>query len=273
MPKKVGNLSFKVDIDYLIEITKQAGQKALDNKDNITIDKKQDGSPVSNSDIEISTFLNKSLSKKYPNIKILCEESVLGYEKREKEDYIWIIDPIDGTKDYIKGLNEWTINIALVKNHKVIAGVVSAPFYDSIYYALKNEGAFLIQDGIQKQIFCNKESATKTILISNFHNDSQVATFTKKLREKYEVKEVAMSSSLKMCKIADGSADIHIKFNSIHEWDISACDIILSESGGKLLSLKTKKTISYNHKNLKIDPFIAISSDFDWLECIPTNDR
>ena len=262
-------MSFKVDIDYLIEITKIAGKIALDNRDNIIVHKKLDGSPVSNADIEISNFLHKSLIEKYPDIKILCEENILSFEARKNEKYLWIIDPIDGTQDYIKGLNEWTINIALVKDDEVIAGVVSAPFYDSIYYALKNEGAFLIQDGVKNQIFCNKKSNTKTILISNFHNDSQVAIFTKNLRKKYEIKEVAMSSSLKMCKIADGSADIHIKFNSIHEWDISACHIILDESGGALVSLKTKEPINYNNENLKTDPFIAISSDFNWSDYMP----
>ena len=264
-------MSFKIDIDYIVDITKQAGKIALDNRNNIIINKKQDGSPVSNSDIEISNFLNKSLSNKYPHIKILCEENILSYEQRKDEEYIWIIDPIDGTKDYIKGLTEWTINIALVKNDEVIAGVVSAPFYDSIYYALKNEGAFLIQNGIKKQIFCNKESSNKTILISNFHNDVEVAIFITNLKKKYEVKEVGMSSSLKMCKIAEGFADIHIKFNSIHEWDISACHIILNESGGKLMSIKTKEPINYNNENLKIDPFIAISYNFNWLDYLPNS--
>ncbi len=262
-------MTSKIDIDYLIEITKTAGKIALDNRGNIVINKKLDGSPVSNADIEISNFLHKSLIEKYPDIKILCEENILSFENRKDEKYLWIIDPIDGTKDYIKGLSEWTINIALVENDEVIVGVVSAPFYDSIYYALKDEGAFLIQDGVKKQIFCNKKSTKKTILISNFHNDLEVATFTKNLRKKYEVKEVAMSSSLKMCKIADGSADIHIKFNSIQQWDISACHIILTESGGKLVSLKTQKSISYNNEALKIDPFIAISDDFNWLEYMP----
>jgi len=262
-------LSFKIDIDYLINITKDAGKIAMDNRDNMVVHKKPDGSPVSNADIEISNFINKSLTKKYPDIKILCEENVLEYEERRHEKYLWIIDPIDGTQDYVKGLEEWTINIALVKNDEVIAGVVSAPFYDSIYYALKGEGAFLIQDGLKKQIFCNNKSTTKTILISNFHNDSQVSIFTKNLRKQYEIKEVAMSSSLKMCKIADGFSDIHIKFNSIHEWDIAACHIILDESGGKLVSIKTKQSIKYNRENLKIDPFIAISSNFNWSEYMP----
>ena len=262
-------MSFKIDIDYLLDITKRSGKIAMDNRDNMVVNKKSDGSPVSNADIEISNFINKSLSAKYPDIKILCEENVLSFKERENEKYIWIIDPIDGTRDYIKGLEEWTINIALVENDEVIVGVVFAPFYDSMYYALKGEGAFLIQDGIKKQIFCNQKSNAKTILISNFHNDSQVAIFTKNLRKKYEIKEVAMSSSLKMCKIADGSADIHIKFNSIHEWDISACHIILDESGGALVSLKTKEPINYNNENLKTDPFIAISSDFNWSDYMP----
>lgn len=262
-------MNFKIDIDYLIEITKQADKIALSHRENIIVNKKPDGSPVSNGDIEISNFINKSLSSKYPNIKILCEENVLSYEERKNEEYMWIIDPIDGTQDYIKGLREWTINIALVKNGEVIAGVVSAPLYDSIYYALKDEGAFVIQDGEKKKIFCNKKSTSKTILISNFHNDKEVSTFTENLRENYQMKEVAMSSSLKMCKIADGFGDIHIKFNSIHEWDIAACDIILNESGGTLVSLKTKKPISYNNENLKIDPFIAFSSELDWVNYMP----
>lgn len=262
-------MSFKVDMDYLVDITKQAGKIALNNREDIIVNKKQDGSFVSNTDLEISDFINKSLSDKYPDIKILCEENILSYDKRKNEDYIWIIDPIDGTQDYIQGLDEWTINIALVKNDEVIAGVVSAPFYDSIYYALKNEGSFIIQNGSKKQIFCNKELPSKTILISNFHNDKEVSIFTDNLRKHYQVKETAMSSSLKMCKIADGFGDIHIKFNSIHEWDIAACHIILSESGGKLVSLKTKEPINYNNDNLKIDPFIAFSSEFDWVDYMP----
>ena len=129
-------MSFKIDIDYLLDITKLSGKIAMDSRDNMVVNKKPDGSPVSNADIEISQFINKSLIAKYSDIKILCEENVLSFKERENEKYIWIIDPIDGTKDYIKGLEEWTINIALVENDEVIAGVVSAPFYDSIYYAL-----------------------------------------------------------------------------------------------------------------------------------------
>ena len=260
--KKI-QLNPNIYTDNLIQIIKQANKISLDMQKNIIIKKKSDGSPVSSADLELSSFINESLKSLYPDINILCEENILDSKIRQKSDYLWIIDPIDGTKDYIKQFKEWSINIALSYKGEIIVGIVSAPAFDSIYYAFKNGGAYLLKGGKTKRIFCNKKSNKKTILISNFHNDKKVSLFSHKLSKKYEVREVKMSSSLKMCKIAEGKADIHIKFNSIHEWDIAACDIILEESGGCLLSLSNGKKIPYN-KNLRIDPFIALSHKFDY---------
>jgi len=255
-------LSYNINIDDLKDIIIEANKIAIYNfNKDLKVEKKEDNSPVSNADIEISEFLNKSLIAKYPDIKILCEENVISFNQRKNEEYLWIIDPIDGTKDYISGKYEWTINIALIHKDRPIFSIVSAPYYDEIFYAKENEGAFLIKDNKIEQIQSNTSIDEKTILISNFHHSKRTDEFISHLSKYFKIKQIAMSSSLKMCKIAQGVADIHIKFSQIYEWDICASELILKESGGAMLSLITNKEPIYNKENLKTDPLIVLSKE------------
>ena len=155
-----------MDIEKIIDIIKEADKIVLEiynryvdetNSSNIDISYKKDDSPITEADKKASDFICEELERLYPNIPIICEEtSQVEYNKRKEFEYFWLVDPLDGTKEFINKNGEFTINIALIKNNKSVLGVVSVPYKNRIYYAEKGRGAHMIENGIRKRIRCKK---------------------------------------------------------------------------------------------------------------------
>lgn len=151
--------------------------------------------------------------------------------------YFWLVDPLDGTKEFINKNGEFTVNIALIQNNRPILGVVSAPALNTQYYAVKDQGAFKIQEDKTKQIHCSNVTDIKqaTLAVSRSHLKPEDEAFI----EKNDITNTKpLGSALKYCQIAEGSVDLSIRYSPLMEWDIAASDIIMHETGSQLLDLQ-----------------------------------
>jgi len=248
----------------IIDIVKKAGVIAMDiyNSENKNISYKADNTPVSNGDLLVNDFLTKELTKLNKDIPIVSEEVALENSYRTNLKISWLIDPIDGTKAYIsKDNGEFTINIALIHNQRPIFGIVYAPYHDEMYYAHKGNGAYKIQNN--KTFKLPLKEPYKTIYISKNHHSQKTKQYIEKLETTYgKFKKHPLNSSLKLCKVAEGTKCIYPKLGDTAEWDIAASDIILSESKSEIIDLTTNKPPLYNKENTLNNHFVARDKEY-----------
>ncbi len=241
---------FNENISKIIKIAKSASDKIIDIYNNdFDIKYKEDESPVTNADISSNRIITEKL-KKISNYPIITEENPVEYKTRKNWNKFWLVDPLDGTKDFISKNGQFTVNIALIVNKKPILGVISVPSTGDIYYAIKNGGTF--KNG--EQIFNNSKRKHLVGSDSNFHSSHETKIFFKKLNIS-KIKKYG--SSLKLCKLAEGKIDIYPRFFGTKEWDTAASQIILKEAGCKIIDLETKKEIVYNKEKMFNNHFIA----------------
>ena len=236
------------------------------NKD-IEVTHKDDSSPLTKADLASNKFIIDSLHSLDSEIPILSEESFVDWRTRKNWTKYWIVDPLDGTKEFIKKNDEFTVNIALLENNNPILGVIFVPAKSTLYFAQKGFGSFTLDTKIAlnsldeaKKIAVSKLSNQVRVIGSRSHSNN---AFTNWVDEKFPNAEIIQAgSSLKFCLIAKGDADIYPRFGPTSEWDIAAGHIILNEAGGKILTLENKE-INYNEKESVLNPeFIASSNVF-----------
>ncbi|MEZ4908134.1 MAG: 3'(2'),5'-bisphosphate nucleotidase CysQ [Saprospiraceae bacterium] len=252
----------KTLIDIVKKISIEAGKIILSHYNDIDINSsieiKSDKSPVTIADKESSSYIIKKLLEATPDIPVISEEeNNYSYQQRKSFDYFWLIDPLDGTKEFINKNGEFTTNIALIHKKKPIFGVVHSPVMNTIYWAAKNQGAFLSENNITKKINTNNfkfDGSHLRIVVSRSHLDDKTINFLSTFKYPVIIKK---GSSLKFMQIAEGKADLYFRFNSISEWDTAASHIIVEEAGGKIKNILTNKNINYNKKNMKIPGFIV----------------
>lgn len=228
---------------------------------------KQDDSPVTKADLTANKIICEALTRLTPNIPIISEESKeIDFEERKNLMYCWCIDPIDGTKEFVKKNDEFVVNIALIENGKPVLGIVSAPALGEISWAVKGGGAFLEKDGMTCRLACNKfafDESGLRLARSRSHRDAQTMEYASRFNNPIWIKK---GSALKMVMIAGNQADIYIRMGITMEWDIAAPQIILEEAGGAVLSFDSKQPLSYNKKDLQNEEFIAFGDCQDlWL--------
>lgn len=211
---------------------------------------KKDGSLFTKADINLNKLIIKKLCKSFP-YPILSEESP-SYNDYNCTEKIWIIDPLDGTKEFINGNDEFTINIALVKYGRPIIGVIAAPMFNKIFIASKGKGAYLIKDKAKLKIRTSKNNDINkfSLVVSRSHLHQNIQNLIDRCIFKKGVKITHQGSAIKYCLIADGTIDASIRKTPLMKWDICAADCILHEAGGILTDL-SGKTLIYNNKNLK----------------------
>lgn len=216
----------------------------------VSTKEKADKSPVTEADLAVNAFLLKTLQSAFPEDGFLTEEAEDNLERLTKE-YVWEIDPIDGTKDFIHKTDEFTINIALVQNHDVTMGLVMAPAKNELFYALKGQGAYL-QDGQGvRRIHVNSKTSGLTTLISRFHGNTRAKDYRDQRRAFWAAEKV-VGASLKPCYIALGLYEHTIKLgDGLHEWDIAAPHLVLTEAGGTFIH-PNGLPIRYNQKDAAI---------------------
>ena len=225
---------------------------------------KKDRSPLTEADLASNKFIINSLSEIDKDIPILSEESLVDWNVRKNWTRYWLVDPLDGTKEFINQNGEFTVNIALIEKNEPIIGVIYAPALSTLYYASKNKGTYKLfcdqkinslSDSTRIITNHKKSSDHFKVFKSRSHSNEEFENWVKDFVDDYEL--IEKGSSIKFCKLAEGKADLYPRFGSTSEWDIAAGHIILTEAGGELESVDRKK-ILYNNKESVINPhFIA----------------
>jgi len=246
-----------INVKDVEAIALQAGNVIMNiYKKDFNIEYKDDKSPLTEADLKANEIICKSLLKLYPQIPIMSEENKqINYELRKNWEYYWCIDPIDGTKEFIKKNDEFTINIALIQKDTPVLGIVYAPAIDEMYVAKRGEGAF--KNGKKLPIIKNDNQKEKLFVVaSKSHLSYETQEFIDNLDTK-EIVQVSKGSSLKLCMVAEGIADIYPRLAPTMEWDTAAADAIVRESGKMIYQFDSNKLMTYNKKDL-LNPWFIV---------------
>ncbi len=249
------------------QIAYEAGEKILEIYNNdYKINFKEDKSPLTIADLESNKIIIGGLTKLKNNYPILSEESFVPWNERKKWNIYWLIDPLDGTKEFINKNGQFTINIALIKNNLPVFGVIYAPVLKKLYFGYKDNGAYLIKIkntldfSKAKKIFASKIIRDKKIKIvgSKSHSNSQFDIWINKTFINYEL--LKAGSSLKFCMLAEGNADIYPRFGPTSEWDIGAAIAILNEANCEINGINEE--ITFNQKENILNPFFIAKNKY-----------
>ena len=249
-------------IDQVKHIAIDAGIDIMDiyqDETKFEVTQKADDSPLTIADRRANKIICDGLKNITPDIPIISEENKeIPFSERAQFTYAWLVDPVDGTKEFIKRNGEFTVNIALINNGIIILGVVYVPVTKELFWAVKGHGAFVsIDNGEQTKLTAPKFSMNDTglgVVCSRSHLNEETANFIGRLSEP---NKVSKGSSLKFLILAQGNAHIYPRLAPTMEWDTGAAQIILEESGGKVINAETNSSLSYNKENLRNPHFIA----------------
>ena len=252
------NAKLKNTIEALLDTFLEAGKIAKElSKKGVKITIKPDKSPVTDGDLLVDKILRKKIKDLTPSVPIVSEETV-NLNIENKHNNFWLIDPIDGTKDYIKKKDEYTLNAALIIDLKPVAGIIYAPAKERLFYSYGKNLAYETFKGKTLQLNCSKKNSGKII---GLENSNQTPIEILDIYKKHNVSDtVKMSSSLKFCVLAAGEADIYAAKARAYEWDIAAGHAILMHAGGSMRTHDEKEFL-YGKKNYKNLPLIAKRSD------------
>ena len=221
-----------------------------------SIEYKDDKSPLTQADLKANQIICSNLKELYPDIPIMSEENKeIDYNIRKNWEYYWCIDPIDGTKEFIKKNGEFTINIALIHKNEPVLGIVYAPVLKDMYVAKKGEGAF--KNGQKLPLIINYNQKEEMFVVaSKSHLSQETQDFINDLDTK-KIQQISKGSSLKLCMVAEGTADIYPRLAPTMEWDTAAADAIVRESGKMSYQFNNNKPLVYNKKNL-LNPWFVV---------------
>lgn len=244
-----------IELKKIEEIAKEAGSAIMEiyTKD-FTVEYKDDKSPLTEADKISNAIICDKLENVYPNIPILSEENKeVAYEDRKNWEYFWLIDPIDGTKEFIKKNDEFTVNIALIYQDTPVLGVVYAPAINDMYSAKKGSGAY--KNGQKLPLI--QENEKYVIVASKSHMSPETQAFVDAIETEKEKEMISKGSSLKLCLVAEGAADVYPRLAPTMEWDTGAAQAVVLESGKKVINYETGKPIVYNKENL-LNPWFVV---------------
>ncbi|MDK9692991.1 MAG: 3'(2'),5'-bisphosphate nucleotidase CysQ [Sulfurimonas sp.] len=246
-----------IDIEEIKKIALKAGEAVMQiYRKDFSIDYKDDKSPLTEADLKSNEIICSNLQSLYPNIPIMSEENKqTDYEIRRNWEYYWCIDPIDGTKEFIKKNDEFTVNIALVHKDAPVLGVVYAPAIAEMYSAKQGEGAFLNNQKLPLSANEKKQEYMK-VVASKSHLSQETQEFIDALDTKH-VEQVSKGSSLKLCMVASGEADIYPRLGPTMEWDTAAADAVVREAGKMTYLFEDETPMVYNKENL-LNPWFIV---------------
>ncbi|MGS2765115.1 3'(2'),5'-bisphosphate nucleotidase CysQ [Sinomicrobium sp. M5D2P9] len=258
-------------LEVAIKASLDAGEKIMEIYDSgdFDVDYKSDNSPLTTADVSAHHIIMEYLDK--TGIPVLSEEGrQLPYEERKKWEKLWIVDPIDGTREFIKKNGEFTVNIALIHQQAPVLGVIYVPASRALYFSGKKIGSFKCEDislengTWKKQISdavklpAKRNKKAYTVVASRSHLSPETKDFIDALKEKYgEVETISKGSSLKLCMVAEGEADCYPRFAPTMEWDTAAGQAICEHAGFKVIDYTTKEEMKYNRENLLNNWFLV----------------
>ena len=226
------------------------------------VEMKSDNSPLTLADKAAHDIIVEQLEE--TGVPILSEEGdeIVSYEERKTWKHLWVVDPLDGTKEFIKRNGEFTVNIALVEDGVPVFGVVYAPALEKLYYSLPGEGAFLVRRDVHPEetfpLPRPDRPSIFTIVGSRSHSSPETEAYIQEMRAKHgEVDFAASGSSLKFCLLAEGKAHSYPRFAPTMEWDTAAGHAILLAAGGNVVVWPEKTELRYNREQLRNPWFLA----------------
>ncbi|MDH3972883.1 MAG: 3'(2'),5'-bisphosphate nucleotidase CysQ [Deltaproteobacteria bacterium] len=245
----------EIDMEQVISIAREAGEAIMAiYEEDFDIEFKDDNSPLTEADKRSNEILCGKLKKSYPQIPILSEENKeIPFQKRRDWEYFWLLDPIDGTKEFIKKNGEFTVNVALINKNVPVMGIVCVPAKGDIYYAKKGLGAF--KNG--EKLPSAKKKDKYSIVASKSHLSDETKVFIEELETEKEKEIISIGSSLKLCLVAEGVADIYPRLGPTMEWDTAAAHAVVLESGKKVYDYLTGKELQYNKESL-LNPWFVV---------------
>ena len=245
----MNNLNLKEIVENLIDTFIHAGKISLDLRKQGLIKKiKADNTPVSNGDLEVNKIVTQKIKELTPELPIISEETSDNKSINNLENF-WLIDPIDGTYDYINNLEEFTINAGLIINKNPVAGLIYAPSKKRMFYSYVPNNAYEFTNGETKNLNCSENFDKNDVKFVSYSNN--IKPEIEKLHKKFNVKKyVRMKSSLKFCVIATGEYDGYVAEPRACEWDIAAGHAILQHAGGIISDFEGKE-IKYGKENFK----------------------
>ena len=255
----------EIDVNKIIDVAKAAGDKILEiyNKESFDRQLKTDNSPLTEADIVSHNLITQLLKNITPTIPIISEESstILWKERRQYKCY-WLIDPLDGTKEFIKKNGEFTVNIALIYKHEPILGVVHAPVLNETWIGEQGKPSKKIEKGNTRAIKVkpHKQGEVYKVVGSRSHAGDSLNELLKEI-EKYEL--VSMGSSIKLCLVAEGKAHIYPRFGLTSEWDTAAAHAVVNSAGGEVVNNETKMPLKYNTKDSLLNPYFIVQEKLD----------
>ncbi|MBK8505301.1 MAG: 3'(2'),5'-bisphosphate nucleotidase CysQ [Saprospiraceae bacterium] len=247
--------------DPLYQIAKDAGAAILEiyqDPSLFEVDYKSDASPLTAADRAANDIIIEGLKRLPEGFPIISEESkMIPYEERKHFDYCWLVDPLDGTKEFIKRNGEFTVNIALVKSGDPVAGIIYVPVTGACYFAAQEFGAWRLDKEADKALQCKpfdiKQSGLR-VLCSRSHLSSATKEYVDRLNNPSLVPQ---GSSLKFTVMAEGDGDVYPRIGPTMEWDTAAAHALLNEAGGGIVEFATGKPLTYNKPSLLNPDFVA----------------
>ncbi len=231
----------------------------------VQIQTKSDNTPVTEADLFLSEFLSQKLTNLTPHFPVLSEENChIPLSTRQNWENYWLIDPLDGTQQFINRTGQFSIMITLVAEQQPILGIIHAPILGKTYYAIKGQGAFLITNKTQRLSLLPVKNDNKiTIAVGS----TSVEKIQKTITPSYQPQFLPFgSSSLKAGLLAEGLVDFYVRLGNTGEWDTAAAEVLLNEVGGKILNTNFEP-LTYNQRESLINPhFVMGNANFDWYK-------
>lgn len=255
-------------LDQLVNISRQAGLAIMEWYDgDMGITVKADDSPLTKADLASHDVINAALSSLWPEIPVLSEESAkIPWETRRNWQQYWLVDPLDGTKEFISRNGEFTVNIALIQHHAPVLGVVHVPVTDISYFGAKGIGAWRRQGTDSKMAISTRQPVANPAVIvgSRSHANPELADQLERLGP-HEL--ISMGSSLKFCRVAEGLADFYPRLGPTCEWDTAAAQAVVEAAGGQVVRIDGS-ALQYNSKDAYLNPhfFVIGDPEKEWLE-------
>jgi len=282
-------------LSFALVAAKKAGAEILGvYQDKIDVTYKEDNTPLTLADKRAhNVILNHLRVESLRHIPLLSEEGKhIPYEERKSWQSLWLVDPLDGTKEFVKRRDEFTVNIALIEANRPVLGVVFAPAKDSLYFAAAGFGSYKLEDleiieemegktakhrqdnelvaelvGSAKKLpiheFADRSIDKLTLVGSRSHGTEALTEFVDNLKKQYgEVELIPAGSSLKFCRVAEGTAASYPRFGPTMEWDTAAGHCIVEQSGGAVLDMDQRTSLAYNKEDLHNPGFICVGKNF-----------
>jgi 3'(2'), 5'-bisphosphate nucleotidase len=249
-----------VDVEDVKGTAVEAGKKVLEIYEaDFNISYKSDNSPLTEADTKSNKIIVDYLTKEYPDIPVLSEESGrTAYDIRRGWNRLLVVDPLDGTKEFVNRNGEFTVNIALVEGGKPVAGVVYAPVLDRLYYAQKGKGAYREVGHGRERLPLESDRKGYVVVASRSHLNDETRKFIEaKKREHGDVHLLSSGSSMKICLVAEGSADCYPRLAPTMEWDTAAAHAVANEAGRKIVEYGTDRELTYNKEDL-LNPWFIV---------------